>query len=73
VAVLRGQGRDWFRELLLPDALALLQRVAAPLRQACGAGTRLAILDGRMRGRSWGQAVLQSLEPWMHLSRLLPP
>lgn len=73
VAVLRSQGRDWFRELLLPDALALLQRVTAPLRQQCCSGSRLAILDGRLRGRSWGQAVLQALEPWMNLSRLLPP
>jgi ATP-dependent DNA helicase DinG len=35
-------------------------------------GGRLAILDGRLRGRSWGQAVLGALEPWLNLTRLLP-
>jgi len=73
VAQLRQLGRDWFRELLLPDALLQLQHAAASLRNQGGqAGTRMAILDGRLRGRSWGQRVLQSLEPWVNLSRLLP-
>ncbi|MBM5799976.1 MAG: helicase [Cyanobacteria bacterium K_DeepCast_35m_m2_023] len=70
VAVLRNLGRDWFRELLLPDGLLRLQLGVASLRRQ--SGTRLAILDGRLRGRSWGQRVLQSLEPWVKLSRLLP-
>ena len=70
VAALRQQGRDWFRELLLPDALLRLQLGVASLRRQNG--TRLAILDGRVRGRSWGQRALQALEPWVNLSRLLP-
>jgi ATP-dependent DNA helicase DinG len=70
VTALRGQGRDWFRELLLPDALLRLQLGVAPLRRPPGG--RLAILDGRLRSRSWGQRVLQSLEPWVSLNRLLP-
>ena len=70
VAVLRHAGHDWFRELLLPDGLLRLQLGVASLRRQ--SGTRLAILDGRLRGRSWGQRVLQSLEPWVSLSRLLP-
>ena len=70
VAVLRSQGRDWFRELLLPDALLRLQLGVAALRKQPGA--RLAILDGRLRGRSWGLRVLESLEPWVQLSRLRP-
>ena len=70
VRALRSQGRDWFRELLLPDALLRLQLGVAPLRRPPGG--RLAILDGRLRGRSWGQRVLQSLEPWVSLNRLLP-
>ena len=70
VAKLRSQGRDWFRELLLPDALLRLQLGVAGLRRQQGA--RLAVLDGRLRGRSWGQRVLQSLEPWISLNRLLP-
>ncbi|PZV01377.1 helicase [Cyanobium sp. ULC084] len=69
VANLRQQGRDWFRELLLPEAVLQLQRASASLRRATG---RLALLDGRVRSRSWGQQVLTSLEPWVELSRLLP-
>jgi ATP-dependent DNA helicase DinG len=69
VAELRQQGRDWFRELLLPEALGQLQRASASLRRGSG---RLALLDGRVRCRSWGQQVLACLEPWVELSRLLP-
>jgi ATP-dependent DNA helicase DinG len=69
VAVLRQQGRDWFRDLLLPDALNRLQRGVAGLRRS---GGRLAVLDGRLRGRSWGRQVFTALEPWVQLSRLLP-
>ena len=69
VAALRQGGRDWFRELLLPEALNRLQRGVAGLRRG---GGRLAVLDGRLRGRSWGRQMLRSLEPWAQLSRLLP-
>lgn len=67
---LRRQGRDWFRERLLPDGLGRLQRGLAGLRRH-GNG-RLAVLDGRLRSRSWGQQVLTALEPWVALQRLLP-
>ena len=70
VEALRRQGRDWFRELLLPEALSRLQRGVAGLRRH-GQG-RLAVLDGRLRGRSWGRQVLHALEPWVGLHRLLP-
>jgi ATP-dependent DNA helicase DinG len=66
---LRLQGRDWFRERLLPDGLTRLQLALAGLRRN---GGRLAVLDGRLRGRSWGRQVLQALEPWLALNRLLP-
>jgi len=69
VARLRQQGRDWFRERLLPDALNQLQRGVAGLRRS---GGRLAVLDGRLRSRSWGRQVFRALEPWVQLSRLLP-
>ena len=69
VAALRQQGRDWFRERLLPDALNRLQRGVAGLRRS---GGRLAVLDGRLRGRSWGRQVFTALEPWVQLTRLLP-
>ena len=70
VMALRQGGRDWFREGLLPDALTRLQLGVAGLRRE-GAG-RLAVLDGRLRGRSWGRQVLAALEPWINLTRLLP-
>jgi ATP-dependent DNA helicase DinG len=54
VEALRREGGDWFRNLLLPEAINRLQ------------------LDGRLRGRSWGQAALAALEPWVPLTRLLP-
>ncbi|MFY8149523.1 MAG: helicase [Prochlorococcaceae cyanobacterium] len=69
VVALRLQGRDWFRELLLPEAVNRLQRAVAGLRRR---GGRLAVLDGRLRSRSWGGTVLRALEPWVSLSRLLP-
>ncbi len=69
VARLRQQGRDWFRELLLPDALHRLQRGLACLRRG---GGRAAVLDGRLRGRSWGRQIFRALEPTVPLTRLLP-
>jgi ATP-dependent DNA helicase DinG len=69
VAALRQQGRDWFRELLLPEALGRLQRAVAGVRRN---GGRLAVLDGRLRRRGWGRQVLEALEPWVALPRLLP-
>ena len=69
VEALKRQGRDWFRELLLPEALAQLPPAVAPLRRN---GGRLAILDGRVRSRSWGEHVLATLQPWTPLQRLLP-
>jgi ATP-dependent DNA helicase DinG len=69
VARMRQQGRDWFRELLLPDALHRLQRGLATLRRA---GGRAAVLDGRLRARTWGRQVFRALEPTVPLTRLLP-
>jgi len=67
---LRRLGRDWFRERLLPDGLGRLQRGLAGLRRH--GGGRLAVLDGRLRSRSWGRQLLEGLEPWVALNRLLP-
>lgn len=70
VEALRRQGRDWFRERLLPDGLSRLQRGLAGLRRH--GGGRLAVLDGRLRSRGWGAQVLEALQPWVALQRLLP-
>ncbi|MFM9046586.1 MAG: helicase [Cyanobium sp.] len=69
VARMRQQGRDWFRDLLLPDALHRLQRGLASLRRS---GGRAAVLDGRLRARTWGRQVFRALEPTVPLTRLLP-
>jgi ATP-dependent DNA helicase DinG len=69
VTRLRQAGRDWFRELLLPEAINRLQLSLAGLRRG---GGRLAVLDGRLRRRGWGRQVLHALEPWVALHRLLP-
>ncbi|MEC8095831.1 MAG: helicase, partial [Cyanobacteriota bacterium] len=69
VESLKRQGKDWFRTLLLPEALTKLTPAIAPLRQS---GGRLAMLDGRVRGRSWGEQVLRAMEPWEPLQRLRP-
>ena len=66
---LKRQGRDWFRELLLPEALESFSQALVPLRVNRG---RVAILDGRLRSRSWGEQFYRALEPWTSLQRLLP-
>ena len=66
---LKQSGKDWFRTLLLPEALRLIPPAVAPLRRS---GGRLAVLDGRLWRRSWGEKVLEKIEPWRPLNRLLP-
>ena len=63
------QGLDWFRDLLLPELLTLLPKLVLPVRENQG---RVAVLDGRLRSRSWGAKILSVLEPWNPLERLLP-
>tara|TARA_Y100001968_G_scaffold21904_1_gene17314 strand:+ start:3757 stop:5202 length:1446 start_codon:yes stop_codon:yes gene_type:complete len=65
----KKRGRDWFRDLLLPDVLNILPCVLQPIR---GKEGRVAVLDGRLRSRSWGELVFRAFEPWTPLERLLP-
>lgn len=69
VNAFKKQGRDWFRDLLLPDLISTLPIIVDPVRRSHG---RLAILDGRLRSRSWGGSVFKALQPWTPLDRLLP-
>ena len=65
----KKQGLDWLRKLLLPELLSILPRLVMPIRKNHG---RIAILDGRLRSRSWGKKIFAVLEPWTPLDRLLP-
>ena len=69
VEMLKYQGRDWFREFLFPETITTLIKSLAIIR---GEDVRVAILDGRMHYRSWGQQIFKALEPWVALERLLP-
>ncbi|KGG13587.1 hypothetical protein EV05_0243 [Prochlorococcus sp. MIT 0601] len=65
----KQRGQDWFRDLLLPELLNFFPQLVLPIRKCQG---RLAILDGRIRSRSWGERIFKVLEPWTPLERLLP-
>ncbi len=69
VEAFKKQGLDWFRALLLPELLSLLPRLILPIRINHG---RIAILDGRIRSRTWGKKIFDVLQPWTSLDRLLP-
>ncbi len=69
VEAFKQKGLDWFRDLLLPELLSCIARLVVPVRKNHG---RLAILDGRIRSRVWGNKVFDVLEPWIPVERLLP-
>ena len=69
VETLKHQGRNWFREFLLPETLTTLLKSVACVR---GKDVRVAILDGRMRYRTWGKLIFEALEPWIIVEHLLP-
>ena len=66
---LKRKGEDWFRKLLLPEALFILLYSISSIRDK---QVRIAILDGRIRARSWGSFMFRTLEPWIQLDRLMP-
>ena len=69
VSAFKKQGLDWFRDLLLPDVVNILPKLLEPVRRSQG---RVAILDGRLRSRSWGTILFKALQPWTPIDRLLP-
>ena len=69
VEMLKHQGRNWFQEFLLPEALIVFHKSIAFIR---GKDVRVSILDGRIRYRNWGKLIFEALEPWVALDRLLP-
>ena len=59
----RSLGKDPFADLAVPEAaLALKQGAGRLLRTVDDAGV-VAVLDGRLRGRSYGQTFLKALPP----------
>ena len=69
VEILKHQGRNWFKEFLLPETIMIILKSVANIR---GKDVRVAILDGRIHNRSWGKLIFEALEPWVILERLLP-
>ncbi|ELR96931.1 helicase C-terminal domain-containing protein [Gloeocapsa sp. PCC 73106] len=57
---------DWFRCYLLPTALREMQKAIAPVRDSQG---MLVILDNRVNYRSYGNDILQALEPCDRINR----
>lgn len=69
VAYYKQQRLDWFRLYLLPEALSLLQRAIAPLRESTGV---VALFDTRSIHRSYGSLVLSALSPFARINYLDP-
>ena len=67
VAYYKQQRLDWFRLYLLPEALSLLQRAIAPLRESAGV---VALFDTRAIHRSYGNLVLAALSPFARINYL---
>ncbi|MGB5594851.1 MAG: helicase C-terminal domain-containing protein, partial [Crocosphaera sp.] len=57
----KKQHKDWFRFYLLPTALQEIQRAVMPLRESQGI---VALLDNRVNYRSYGNRILNALEPY---------
>lgn len=67
IHALKQEGRDWFREYLLPVALGRLQRGVNPVRRTKGL---VALLDNRVSWRSYGAVLLEGLAPARRLYTL---
>lgn len=63
VEKLKQQGRDWFREYTLPEAiLRLKQGFGRLIRTATDTGV-VAILDARLHTKAYGRQILRALPP----------
>ena len=69
VAYYKNQHQDWFRMYLLPTALKTLEQTVVPLRES---QSIMALLDSRVNFRSYGQAILATLEPCARINYLDP-
>ena len=69
VAYYKNQHQDWFRMYLLPTALKTLEQTVVPLRESASI---MALLDNRVNFRSYGQAILATLEPCARINYIDP-
>lgn len=69
VTYYKNRRQDWFRLYLLPTALKTLEQTIVPLREA---QSIIALLDNRVNSRSYGQAILATLEPCARINYIDP-
>jgi ATP-dependent DNA helicase DinG len=67
VADYKNQGKDWFRDYLLPAAIKEMQTSLMSIRNEQGV---VALLDNRVNFRSYGTRILKALEPFAKISYL---
>ena len=69
VAYYKNRKKDWFRLYLLPTALKTLEQTVVPLRES---QSIIALLDNRVNSRSYGKAILATLEPCARINYIDP-
>ncbi len=69
VAYYKNRRQDWFRLYLLPTALKTLEQTVVPLRES---QSIIALLDNRVNSRSYGKAILETLEPCARINYIDP-
>ncbi|MEM8828688.1 MAG: helicase C-terminal domain-containing protein [Cyanobacteria bacterium P01_G01_bin.19] len=69
VAYYKNRRKDWFRLYLLPTALKTLEQTVVPLRES---QSIIALLDNRVNSRSYGKAILETLEPCAKINYIDP-
>ena len=69
VTYYKNRRKDWFRLYLLPTALKTLEQIIVPLRES---QSIIALLDNRVNSRSYGRAILSTLEPCARINYLDP-
>jgi ATP-dependent DNA helicase DinG len=69
-ALIRERGGNPFRELSLPEAILRLRQSFGRLVRRADDGGLLALLDVRVRTKSYGRTILDSLPGWTRLDDL---
>ncbi|MEB3198312.1 MAG: helicase C-terminal domain-containing protein [Candidatus Sericytochromatia bacterium] len=65
---LKMQGRDWFRDYTLPEAILKLQQGFGRLIRTATDQGAVAILDARLQTKSYGRTILRALPPCPRLN-----